>query len=72
MGNASPEFLSLQGRAAVLQRHRPGSPEAIAARRDAEAQRLADYIERVVATAPPLTTAQQDRLVTLLRGGAVA
>jgi hypothetical protein len=38
-------------------------------RRDAAAQRLADYIEATVAIAPPLTADQRSRLALLLRGG---
>ena len=36
-------------------------------RRDAAAQRLADYIATVIATAPPLSQQQRDRLAALLR-----
>ena len=36
-------------------------------RRDAAAQRLADYIATVIASAPPLTAEQRDRLAALLR-----
>lgn len=41
-------------------------------RRQLKAERLALYIERVVDAAPPLTTAQRDRLALLLKGGEVA
>ena len=34
-----------------------------------KAERLADYIARVVDTMPPLTPAQRDRLALLLRPG---
>lgn len=37
-----------------------------------KAERLADYITRVVDSAPPLTPAQRDRLALLLRGGDAA
>ncbi|MDZ8275672.1 hypothetical protein R2Q81_06860 [Microbacterium aquimaris] len=37
------------------------------ASRDLAAEKLAHYIQTVVASAPPLTTAQRDRLATLLR-----
>ncbi|MGI8682425.1 MAG: hypothetical protein ACR2JO_09945 [Mycobacteriales bacterium] len=48
-----------------------GKPEAIAeSRRDLAAERIACYIERVVAAAPPLTAEQQTRLAALLRPGA--
>ena len=35
---------------------------------DLRAERLADYIERVVAEAPPLTTEQRERIAALLTG----
>jgi len=46
-----------------------GKPEAIAeSRRDLAAERIACYVEKVLAQAPPLSAAQQDRLTVLLRG----
>lgn len=48
---------------------RCGTPEDVTtARRDHAAATLADHIQRVVATAPPLTPEQTDRLSGLLRG----
>ena len=41
-------------------------------RRQLKADRLADYINRVVDAAPPLTVEQRDRLALLLRGGDAA
>ena len=38
-------------------------------RRDAAAQRLADYIATVIATAPPLTAEQRAKLAILLTTG---
>jgi hypothetical protein len=38
-------------------------------RRTLKAERLAEYIERTVASAPELTQEQRDRLALLLRGG---
>lgn len=38
-------------------------------RRQLQAERLGEYIQRVVDAAPPLTLAQRDRLALLLRGG---
>ena len=38
-----------------------------ARRRDAAAQRLAEYIQATVAAAPPLTAEQRQRLAALLR-----
>jgi hypothetical protein len=48
-------------------------PELGELRRDVRAKRLAEYIENVLAAAPPLTDAQRTRLAELLkpvRGGA--
>jgi len=36
------------------------------------AERLADYVSRAVAQAPPLTPEQRDRIVALLRAGGAA
>lgn len=48
-----------------------GTPERIAeTRRDLAAERIATYVERVIAGAPPLTDEQLVRLATLLRPAA--
>lgn len=45
-----------------------GEPaRAAAARRDLAAERLASYVERIVAEAPPLTVEQRARITDLLR-----
>jgi hypothetical protein len=44
----------------------PATPDQ---RRDAAAQRLADYIATVLATAPPLTEEQRSCIAALLRNG---
>ena len=50
--------------------HRKNDPSAIErSARDLAAAKIADYIERTVAAAPPLTAEQRDRLAALLRGG---
>lgn len=41
-------------------------------RRQLKAERLADYIERTVDAAPPLTAEQRTRLASLLGGGRFA
>ena len=41
-------------------------------RQQLKAERLADYIVRVVDDAPALSAAQRDRLALLLRGGDLA
>jgi hypothetical protein len=57
-----------RARVASLTRSRTADdPELIEARRNLRAERLADYIKRVVDAAPPLTPVQRDRLARLLR-----
>jgi hypothetical protein len=58
------------------QRLGPSHPETIAARRDFRAERLADYIEKVLSEAPELTDDQRTKLADLLQparraGGAI-
>ena len=48
------------------------SPDAVEARRELTAERIAAYVQRVLADAPELTPEQRDRLALLLRGGAAA
>ena len=60
---------------AERQKHlNPGDPERVEhasqLRRDYAAEKLADYVAKVVAQAPPLTPAQRDKIAVLLRGGA--
>ena len=66
-----------RARYASLTRSRdPDDPELLEARRNLRAERLADYIEKILAAAPPLTDEQRSRLAELLRpvrtGGGVA
>ncbi|KQZ10041.1 hypothetical protein ASD19_10840 [Microbacterium sp. Root53] len=56
---------SLQGRKAAAVRW--GKPDVDAIDRDFAAAKLEEYISAVVAGAPPLTPAQVDRIVTILR-----
>lgn len=64
------DWRSPRGRVAALSRSRTADdPDLQGARRDLRAARLADYITRTVAEAPPLTADQRDTLATLLRGG---
>lgn len=61
-------WTSERARVASLSRSRStDDPELIEARRNLKAERLADYVARVVAEAPPLTDAQRDRIAALLR-----
>lgn len=65
-----------RGRVAALARSRsPHDPEFLEAKRDLAAEKIAAYIERTVAAAPPLTREQSQRLASLLHpkaGGADA
>lgn len=55
-----------RARLAAHKRHHPDADDG-ALRRDLRAARLADYITRTVAQAPPLTPQQRDKLALLLR-----
>lgn len=69
----SPSVAAARARANALKRYRPvDDPVVKAAERDLRVERLAEYIERVVDAAPPLTPEQRDRLALLLRGGDAA
>lgn len=62
-----------RAKVASLSRSRKADdPELLTARRDLKAARLEDYVNKVVAEAPPLTAEQLDRVAVLLRpaGGA--
>lgn len=68
----APSVARQRGRVAGLSRSRPADdPEFIAARQELAAANIAAYVEKVVASAPPLTDEQRDRLTNLLRGGPV-
>jgi hypothetical protein len=63
---------------ARAERHRRRRPEdparaehAVDVRRDYATEKLAEYVGKVVAEAPPLTPAQRDRIAALLRGGVI-
>ena len=60
---------------AERQKHlNPGDPERVERasqlRRDYAAEKLVEYVTRIVDAAPPLSPAQRDRIAVLLRGGA--
>ena len=62
------ETLALRGRVASLSRSRSADdPDLIEARRALAAEKLAAYVSKTVAEAPPLTPAQRDRIASLLR-----
>ena len=56
-----------RARVAAMTRHHPGSEEANDLARRFKAERLAQHIDRVVESAPPLTEEQRARLAALLR-----
>lgn len=62
-----------RARVAALSRSRSANdPDLVAAKRELREARLAEYIQRTVAEAPPLTFDQRERLAVLLRGGDAA
>jgi len=67
------EVFNQRARVAALVRHRHDGDQDIAVARQAlAAARLADYIQKVVAEAPPLSNEQREKLALLLRGGDAA
>lgn len=60
-----------KARSRVAVAARVGTPDEVTtARRDFAAVKLEQYVQRVVAEAPPLTQEQADKIAVLLRGGA--
>jgi len=51
----------------LVSRLGPDHPRVAEAQQDLEVSKLADHIERVLATAPPLTDEQRSKLAELLR-----
>jgi hypothetical protein len=70
MAPMSPERRHVRSRIAVVTRDNPTSPELTDLRREFAALKIEDYIREVVASAPPLTQAQIDRLSVLLNAPA--
>jgi hypothetical protein len=57
-----------RARYSALRRYRDDDdPEVLNARRDLHAARLEDYVTRTLATAPPLTDEQRERLALLFQ-----
>lgn len=51
-------------------RYHPGDTTRIdRARGELAAAKIADYVEKIIAEAPPLTDEQRDRIAALLRAG---
>lgn len=65
----SAEFRHLRARKAALIRNNvpPDNPKVIAADRNLAENKTAEYVKTVLASAPPLTDDQRDRLADLLR-----
>ena len=57
-------------RAGAVAAHGANSPEALTAKAELAAYGLAEHIQRIVATAPPFTPEQREKLAALLRTGA--
>lgn len=56
-----------RARLAAMRRHRPNDPKTDELAAAFKADRLAQYIRRVVDSAPPLSQAQKDCLAVMLR-----
>jgi hypothetical protein len=69
----SPRERSLRARVATEYRRRTRDPERIEElRRELAAQQIEDHIQRITASAPPLTPGQRQRLAALVLGDADA
>lgn len=67
-GTPSKNVAHARGVVAGLSRSRSqDDPEYVAARQQLKAAKLADYVAKAVAEAPPLTPEQLDRIALLLR-----
>jgi type II secretory pathway predicted ATPase ExeA len=67
----TPEQESLRGRLAAHRRHHPDDlATETELRRQLKASRLEEYVQRTLATLPPLTADQRDRIALLLRDDA--
>lgn len=68
MPETAPSRLrTMQAKSAAARRWQTPDRERI--ERDYAAERIAAYVEKIVADAPPLTNEQRDRLTAILRGG---
>jgi hypothetical protein len=65
------EWTKTRSKIALTIRHDPAA-DVTELRRQLKAERLEDYITKIVDAAPPLTAAQRDRLALLLQGGDAA
>jgi hypothetical protein len=67
MAPLPPAAAHHRARLAGLRKRPPGDPEVLDAQRGLASAKIADYIERTLAAAPPLTAEQRDKLAELLR-----
>lgn len=68
MAARTPARRSAAARVSVLQRHHgQDDPRLSEARRDLRAAELEEHVQRIVDAAPPLTSAQRDKIAALLR-----
>jgi hypothetical protein len=71
-----PQVSKARARVAALSRcvntgeRSADDPVITSAKAELAAANLQSYVERVLATAPPLTDEQRDRIAAILRGGA--
>jgi hypothetical protein len=63
-----PQQRRTRARVAALKRHHPDDKQTLDLARDFKAARLAEYVERMMDAAPPLSQEQRDKLANLLRG----
>ena len=70
MATSNPVRQYLVSTIAALERHRPDDPRIPVLRAQLATEGLAEHIQRVVDAAPPLTSAQRERLALLLNPGA--
>jgi hypothetical protein len=71
MAARSPVRRRLVSAVANLERHHPEDPRIPELRAELAAEKIADHIAKVVASAPPLSAAQRERLALLLHPGTV-
>ncbi len=64
----TPAERTSRARVAAMRRHHPNDKQTDELAADFKADRLSQYIRRVVDEAPPLSAEQRDRLALLLRG----
>lgn len=63
----TPEQRTARAQIAAMRRHHPNAPSTEVLAQRFKADRLEEYIRRVVDSAPPLSPEQRDRLALLLR-----